>query len=175
MGNHNARVQRWFECLTSTAHSSTANGNAHFLSRLPEPTTEHDRSGSTSLNPVEDDGIYLIRTCGLSTPSSPIPGVGLGGLVPRTEGAVLGGLPFTSADFCNFRTHGPRKRIDDLSAPSGSFVARVSASVATVDRYPGRGRALPPADHVFALVLAVPAVRLVFSIMTVSCRFGLSA
>ena len=31
----------------------------------------------------------------------------LGGLVPRTESAVLGGLPFTSADYCDFRTHGP--------------------------------------------------------------------
>ena len=56
-------------------------------------------------SPVEDGGIYLIRVCGLNTPSSPIPGVGLGGLVPRTEGAVLGGLPFTSANFCDFRTH----------------------------------------------------------------------
>ena len=78
-------------------------------------------------------------------------GVGLGGLVPRaasavlsglvphTESAVLGGLPFTSADYCDFRAHGPHMRIDDLSAPSGRFVARVSASVTTVDRCPGRG------------------------------------
>ena len=38
-------------------------------------------------------------------------------------------------------------KIDDLSAPSGRFVARVSASVATVDRCPGRGRVLPAADN----------------------------
>ena len=38
-------------------------------------------------------------------------------------------------------------RIDDLSAPSGRFVARVSASVTTVDRCPGRGRTLPAADN----------------------------
>ena len=88
----------------------------------------------------------------------PRPGVGLGGLVPRTasavlgglvprtESAVLGGLPFT-ADFCDFRTHGPHMRIDDLSAPSGRFVARVSASVATVNRCPGRGWASPAADN----------------------------
>ena len=69
------------------------------------------------------------------------------GLVPRTERAVLGGLPFTSADYCDFRTHGPHMRIDDLSAPSGRFVARVSASVTTVDRCPGRGRTLPAADN----------------------------
>ena len=71
----------------------------------------------------------------------------LGGLMPRTESAVLGGLPFTPADYCDFRTHGPHMKIDDLSAPSGKFVARVSASVTTVDRCPGRGRNLPAADN----------------------------
>ena len=59
--------------------------------------------------------------------------------MPRTERAVVGGLSFTSADFCDFRIHGPRMRIDDLFAPSEIFVARVSASIATVDRFPGRG------------------------------------
>ena len=79
------------------------------------------------------------------------------GLVPRTESAVLGWAPFhPSADFCDFRTHGPRMRIDDLSASSGSFVALVSASVATVDCCPDRGRALPVADNDFASVFAVP-------------------
>ena len=78
------------------------NVNADFLSRLPEPATEHDRSGSKSLNPVEDGSIYLIWASGLRYPSSPIPGVGLGGLVPRTESAVLSGLPFTSADCGDF-------------------------------------------------------------------------
>ena len=76
--------------------------------------------------------------------------------MPRTERAVLGGLPFTSTDYCDFRTHGPHMRIDDLSAPSGRFVARVSASVATVNRCPGGGRALPAADNDFASVFAVP-------------------
>ena len=76
--------------------------------------------------------------------------------MPRTESAVLGGLPFTSTDFCDFRTHGPHMRINDLSAPSGRFVARVSAPVATAGRCPGRGRALPPADNDFASVFAEP-------------------
>ena len=94
VGNHNARVQRWLEFLTAfddtlEYRKGGANGNADFLSRLPKPATEHDRSGSTSLNPVEDGGIYFVRACGLSTPSSPIPGVDLGGLVPRTESACL--------------------------------------------------------------------------------------
>ena len=86
VGSHNARVQRWLEFLTVFDYTleyrkGSANGNTDFLSRLPEPASEHDRSGSTSLNPVEDGGIYLIGACGLSTPSSPIPGVGLFGLV----------------------------------------------------------------------------------------------
>ena len=80
----------------------------------------------------------------------------MGGLMPRTESAVLGRLPFTSADYFDFHTHGPHMRIDDLSAPSGKLVARVSASVATVDRCPGRERTLPAADNDFASVFAVP-------------------
>ena len=124
MRNHNARVQRWLEFLTAFDYTleyrkGSANGNTDFLSRLPEPTREHEHSGATRLNPVEDGGIDFVRACRLRIPSSPIPGVGLGGLVPRTESAVLGGHPFTSTDFCDFRTHGPRTRIDDLSALSG--------------------------------------------------------
>ena len=100
VGNHNGRVQRWLEFLTAFDYTleyrkGSANGNADFLSRLPEPATEHDRNGSTSLTPVEDGGIYLIRACGLFTPSSPIPGLGLGGLMPRAENNALGGLPLT--------------------------------------------------------------------------------
>ena len=82
VGDHNVRVQRWLEFLTAFDYTleyrkGSANGNADFLSRLPEPATEHDRNRSTSLNSVEDGGVYLIRVCGLNTPSSPIPGVGL--------------------------------------------------------------------------------------------------
>ena len=76
--------------------------------------------------------------------------------MPRTDSAVLGGLPLTSADFCDFRTLGPRMKIDDLSAPSGRFVSRVSASVGTVDRCPGREWALLTADIAFASVFTVP-------------------
>ena len=76
--------------------------------------------------------------------------------MPRTESAVFPALPFTSSDFCDFRTHRPRMRIDDLSALSGSFVARVSASVTAVDRCPGRGRVLLAAGNDFASVSAVP-------------------
>ena len=70
--------------------------------------------------------------------------------MPRTESNALGGLPLTLADFCDFRSHGPRMRLDDLPTPSRRFVARVSASTATVDSSPGRGD--------FASVFAVPTV-----------------
>ena len=66
-------------------------------SRLPQPATEHDRSGSSRLTPVDDEAIYLIRACGLLNPSTSIPSIGLGGLVPQPDSAILGGLPFTSA------------------------------------------------------------------------------
>ena len=110
MGNHNARVQRWLELFTAFYYTleyrkGSANGNEDFLSCLPAPAAEYDRNRVTSPTPVEDGGIYLIRACGLRTPSSPIPGVDLGGLVPRTESTALVGLPFTAANFCDFRTH----------------------------------------------------------------------
>ena len=88
----------------SIAHSNTAKAvrmaSPIFLACLPEPATEYDRNGLTSLNPagftnpnpVGDSGIYLRWIDGLRAPSSPVPGVGLGGLVPRTESTALGGL-----------------------------------------------------------------------------------
>ena len=96
----------------------SANGNADFLSSFPEPATEHDRSGSSSLTCVDYGATIMIRVCGLRTRSSLIRGVTLGRLVPRPDSAVLGGLPFTSSDSHDFRERGPRMRIDDLSVPS---------------------------------------------------------
>ena len=87
----------------SIAHSSTAKAaptaSPNFLAHFPEPATEYDRSGLTNFNPVKftspnpvgDSGIYPLRTGGLRAPSSSIPGVGLGGLVPRTESTASGG------------------------------------------------------------------------------------
>ena len=49
VGDHNARVQRWLEFLTAFYYTleyrnGSADGNADFLSRLPEPATEHNLS-----------------------------------------------------------------------------------------------------------------------------------
>ena len=76
--------------------------------------------------------------------------------VPRTEYAVLGGLPLTSTAFHGFRTHEPRIRIDGLSASSWRFVDRVSAFVATAEDCTGRRPISAAAETFFALVLAIP-------------------
>ena len=143
LGGHNARVQRWLEFLTALDYTleyrkGSANGKAVFLSRLPEPDTEHDRTGYSSLISVEDGGIFLIGACGFCTRASPIPGVWFEWAVPHPESAVLVGSPFASSDFRDFRTRGPRMGIDDLFAPSGIFVARVTSAVTTDDCRPGR-------------------------------------
>ena len=117
----------------------------------------------------------------MRAPSSPIPGASLGGLVPHTESIALGGLvplvestllgglvprtedaalggrglPLTSTAFHDFCTHEPRIRIDGISAPSGRFATRVSASVATHQGCTGRGSTSPVAGIVFTSVFAI--------------------
>ena len=90
--------------LRSIAHSSTAKAaptaSLIFLARFPEPATAYDRSGLTNFNPVEltspnpvgKSGIYLLRTRRQHVPTSPISGVGLGGLVPLAASTVLSRL-----------------------------------------------------------------------------------
>ena len=62
--DHNSRVRGWPKLLTAFDYTleycrGSANGIADFLSRLPEPATEHDRNGFSSLTPVHDGGISL--------------------------------------------------------------------------------------------------------------------
>ena len=78
----------------SIAHSSSAKAaptsSPIFLARFPEPATGYNRSGLTNFYPVGltspnsvgESCIYPLRTRELRAPSSPIRGVGLGGLVP---------------------------------------------------------------------------------------------
>ena len=66
VGEHNARVQRWLEFLSSFNYTlvyrkGTANANADFLSRLPLPATDADRHGDTSIAGPADDATMLWR------------------------------------------------------------------------------------------------------------------
>ena len=101
--------------------------------------------------PLDGETMYLVRACGLLTPST-VPGIGLGGLLPQPDSAVLGGLLLASTTFRDIRVHGPSMRIDALSAPAGIFVSRVFAVVGT--GYNRLGRALRPTPF-FTLVFAV--------------------
>ena len=67
------------------------------------------------LTDSDDLGVYIIRACGLTTHSCPVPGVGLdglalspdipvlGGLAPSPDISVSGGLPLTQDDFREHR------------------------------------------------------------------------
>ena len=119
IGETEPRIQRWMKFLSAcnfrlSYRRGQENANADFLSRLPLPPIADDVSGASALTDPDDLGVYLIRACGLTTPSCPVPGVGLrglvpspyipvlGGLAPSPDIPVLGGLPLTSD---NFRTH----------------------------------------------------------------------
>ena len=119
IGDTEPRIQRWMEFLSAcnfrlSYRRGQENANADFLSRLPLAPIADDVSGASALTDPDDLGVYLIRACGLTTPSCPVPGVGLGGLVPSPyipglgglapspDIPVLSGLPLTSDDF---RTH----------------------------------------------------------------------
>ena len=120
MGETKPRIQRWMEFLSAynfrlSYRRGQENANADFLSRLPLPPIADDVSGASALTDPDDLGVYLIRACELTTPSCPVPGVGLGGLVPSPDIQVLGGLapspdipvlgglPLTSDDFQTHR------------------------------------------------------------------------
>ena len=102
------------------------------FSRLPQPATEQDCVGRTSLSPPEDEGIYLVRACGLRTSDPATVGIGLGGLIRPPPNTHLVGLPFTDDDFLDFRLHGPRMRVDDLCAFHEGPIPRVFSDVFAV-------------------------------------------
>ena len=66
---HPAMAQSGTSLLSGTTHSSIAKTalavTPFFLSRLQQPTNEHERSQSSQLAPVDDGAIYLIRAYGL--------------------------------------------------------------------------------------------------------------
>ena len=119
IGESKPGIQRWMEFLSAynyrlSYRRGRDNANADFLPRLPIPPTAEDISGSSALTDPDDLGVYLIRACGYTTPSCPIPGVGLGGLTPPSDDNlgtgwnpsptwILGGLPLTKDDFRKHR------------------------------------------------------------------------
>ena len=100
-----------------------------FYLDLPSPASEDDCSGRSHLTPSDETRIYLIRAGGLFLNGVPDPSLGLRGLAPSSQSVGLGWLPLFQSDFCDFREHGPRMRIDDLDAPYGEIVARAPTSV----------------------------------------------
>ena len=137
IGDTEPRIQCWMEFLSAcnfrlSYRRGQENANADFLSRLPLPPIADNVSGASALTDPDDLGVYIIRACGLTTPSCPVPGVGLGGLVPSPyipvlgglapspDISVLGGLPLTSDDFrthrdLSFCDHSPSSPSRDLS------------------------------------------------------------
>ena len=137
IGETKPRIQRWMEFLSAynfrlSYRRGQENANADFLSRLPLPPIDEDVSGASALTDPDDLGVYLICAFGLTTPSCPVPGVGLGGLAPSPDIPVLGGLapppdisvsgglPLTQDDF---RTHRAPLPSLPMTARSGRFCA----------------------------------------------------
>ena len=98
------------------------NDNADFLSQLPISSTTGDSSDSSALTDPDDLGVYLICACGYTTPSCPIPGVGLCVLTPPSYNnpgtspnpfptPVLGVLHLTRDDFRTHRAPMPLRRM----------------------------------------------------------------
>ena len=146
IGETKPRIQRWMEFFSAynfclSYRRGQDNANADFLSRLPLPPIAEDISGASTLTDPDDVGVYLIRACGFTTTTCPVPGVGLGGLTPSPchahdailggltappDPPVLGGLPLTPDDF----------RIDCALMPPTHTTARPRRSSATLPPAP---------------------------------------
>ena len=124
IGESKPRIQRWMEFLSAynyrlSYRRGRDNANADFLSRLPVPPTAEDISGSSALTDPDD---LIIRSCGYTTPSYPVPGVSLGGLTQPSDDnlgtgrnpsptRVLGGLPVAKNHFRTYRAPMPLRRM----------------------------------------------------------------
>ena len=110
VGEHNARVRRWLEVFSAYNYTlkyckGTANGNADFCLRLPQPATDADRTGRNRLTCPVTVGIYLISPCDFAPNEPPAPGIGLGGLVSPSSRPIptIQPLSFTADDYGDFR------------------------------------------------------------------------
>ena len=128
--------------LSSFSQRTVIFWNTGFLSRLPLPASEDDRSGRSRLTPSEEARFYLIRSGGLSLADPPRQRLGLGGLAPFNHSVGLGGFPLSRNNYHDFREHGPRIKIGDFKGPYGEFVARAPTSV-----FPTRCQPDSPSRH----------------------------
>ena len=115
---------------------------------MPLPLIDEDVYGASTLTDPDDLGVYIIRACGLTTPSCPVLGVGLGGLAPSPNIPVLGwlapppdisvsgGLPLTQDDFWTHRA----------PLPSQSMTARSRRSCAPSPQAPPTTYAISARD-----------------------------
>ncbi len=164
VGDHNARVQRWVEFLTAYDYTleyrkGSANGNADFLSRLPQPATERDKTGPDAITDPDTVGVYIIRSLGLDEPTSSVPSVALGGLLRQVQ---VPAAPWPDPDFSDFRRGGlhrvPRCSADDFTC-SPPLESR--SSHAAVDRpvVSAVAEVAPPVSAFTAPVSATPTTR----------------
>lgn len=109
---------------TLESRKGNVNGNADFLSRLPLPATERDRTGRSRLTPSDEQRVFLIRSHDLLLGGPFAMNVGLGWLAPSdTEFRLRRAPALPTLFFYDFRKHGSRMRVDDLDSSSGEFAA----------------------------------------------------
>ena len=107
-GEHNPRVLHWLGLFSAYTYTlgygkGTANGNTDFLSRLPQPATDADRTGCSRLTGLGTVGTYFIRSCGLTRNKPPTSGVNLGGLVSPPSRPILTIQPHPlTGDDCDY-------------------------------------------------------------------------
>ena len=152
IGENKPRIQRWMEFLSAynyrlSYRRGRENTNADFLSRLPIPPTTEDISDSSALIDPDDLGVYLICACGYTTPSCPIPGVGLCVLTPSSYNnpgtgpnpfptPVLGGLHLTRDGFRTHRATMPLRRMTGPTiSPFATSTDQSCLSYKTVDQH----------------------------------------
>ena len=133
VGDHNASVQLW-KFLSAYSYTleyrkGSSNGNADFLSRLPQPATDLDRTGPNRLTSLDTISIHLIQACSFTAIEPFTLGIGLGGLAPPAFGSFDPGPPFpcTNNDFGDYRRHGPHMDAPGSAQVTWPFATAIAA------------------------------------------------
>ena len=161
-----------------------SNGNADFLSRLPQPATDLDRTGPNRRITPDTVSIHLTQAYGFTVIESFTPGIGLGGLVPPASSCSdpTPLFPCINNDFGDYRRHGPRMDTLDSAQLPRPFVTAIAAPNLAPDHLtsfplalilfkplpPDRLTTMPSAP---ILLLALPPTRLAaFSLVHVTIK-----